>query len=949
MAIPRTFLDWSLAALPQAADWLIRTSRIMNHVDLSDTIVVLPGKRAGRRLLELLVERTHQRNWRFSRPTVTTAGQLPELLYEPKYPFASNLVQQLAWTHALRQTDRSSLWQVIPELPDPDDDKRWLELGELLSSQHRELAADGHSFADVASRGAQHEASRWSSLQIVQETYLALLDQLGLWDLQTARLSAVRNREFLSASTLSADASIVLVGTVDMNLATRQVLDQVADRVHVLIHAPESEQAGFDRLGCLKPEYWTARPVAIQDEQICLADDPDDQDAVVAGILAGYGGRCRADEITVGVCDEQIVQQLQSSLTLLDVPTRWLVDRDVTETLPCRFLSALADYLDDRRFSRFAGLVRHFDVEAWLLRKGVSPEWLSELDRYYDRHLPSQIGEWHGPEQRYAQIRDVHAIIELATRSLRQPRRSPADWSPLILQLILTLYGDVNFDRSVPHDSVQVSALQIIHRALLDLTRIPHEISLQLTASETIHILLDQLAGETLTADQSPDSVEILGWLELPLDDAPSLIVTSFNDGFVPRSITSDLFLPNELRSRLGLVDSVRYHARDAYAVNVLLASREQVHFIVPRRGIDDQPLLPGRLLFSVGGEAAAGRCLSYFGEESESTSAVRIRPSGSGSGTGAFTVPAPLPQPALTSISVTAFRTYLECPYRFYLRHVLKLEHLSDSSLELSPLQFGNLAHEVLDQFGKSDLKSSTSPDQILKFLESRLDSVALREYGRQRMAAIEIQLIQLRKRLESFASWQAERASDGWEIRHAEAAAQKPVNFTADDGREIELRGRIDRIDFHPGKQEWEIFDYKTSESERTPNQSHRRKTGDGTRRWVDLQLPLYRHLAKPLEVHVPRLGYIVLPKGRDAARALYADWTSDELESADAEARRVAGRILDGEFLPVETLKRESDDFSAICQSNVFQKQMPPGSTSRLTDGTADSTEADFTHAG
>ena len=212
--------------------------------------------------------------------------------------------------------------------------------------------------------------------------------------------------------------------------------------------------------------------------------------------------------------------------------------------------------------------------------------------------------------------------------------------------------------------------------------------------------------------------------------------------------------------------------------------------------------------------------------------------------------------------------------------------------------------------------------------------------------MAAIEIQLLQLRRRLESFADWQAERASNGWQIRHAEVAQQKPVTFAAEDGRQIELRGRIDRIDYHPDREEWEIFDYKTSEAERNPNQSHRRRTGDGGRRWVDLQLPLYRHLAKPLGVNVPRLGYIVLPKGKDAAKALYADWTADELASADTEARRVARRILDGEFLPIETLKREADEFSALCQSHVFEKQLPPappGGTLPADTGESASTPA------
>jgi hypothetical protein len=59
----------------------------------------------------------------------------------------------------------------------------------------------------------------------------------------------------------------------------------------------------------------------------------------------------------------------------------------------------------------------------------------------------------------------------------------------------------------------------------------------------------------------------------------------------------------------------------------------------------------------------------------------------------------------------------------------------------------------------------------------------------------------------------------------------------------------------------------------------------------------------------------------------RALYADWSPTELSDADTEARRVARRILNKEFLPVASLKRESDDFAAICQANVFEKQLPP----------------------
>ncbi len=95
MPVTRTFLDWSRPALPQAAEWLVRHNRMMNHVDLGETIVVVPGKRAGRRLLEILLAETDRHGWRFSSPLITTVGRLPELLYEPKRPFATELVQQL--------------------------------------------------------------------------------------------------------------------------------------------------------------------------------------------------------------------------------------------------------------------------------------------------------------------------------------------------------------------------------------------------------------------------------------------------------------------------------------------------------------------------------------------------------------------------------------------------------------------------------------------------------------------------------------------------------------------------------------------------------------------------------------------------------------------------------------------------------------------------------------
>ena len=182
----------------------------MGAADLSGVIVVVTGRRAGRRLLELLIEEADRRLIRLTPPAIDTVGRLPERLYEPRRKFATDLINKFAWTAALRQLDSEAVRRIVPDPPAEGDFSRWLSVGELLWKQHRELAAEGLDFLDVASRGAElksfDESERWKLLRNVQESCLRQLDELELWDLQSARLFASRHEECHS------DSDIVLVG-----------------------------------------------------------------------------------------------------------------------------------------------------------------------------------------------------------------------------------------------------------------------------------------------------------------------------------------------------------------------------------------------------------------------------------------------------------------------------------------------------------------------------------------------------------------------------------------------------------------------------------------------------------------------------------------------------------------------------------------------------------------
>jgi ATP-dependent helicase/nuclease subunit B len=218
MRAKRSFIDWRRPALEAVVDDVCHRYSVDGLVDLTNVVVVSPGRRAGRRFLELLAEKTEGRNFA---PQLATPGDLPERLYEPKWPFADTLTQHFAWVEALRGLPDSQIRRVIGEPPPDGDISGWLALGELIANVHRELAADRRSFKDVASlpliRDAS-EAGRWQALAAAQDRYLAALDALNLWDKQTARLVAIQQHEPRT------ECDLLLVGLVDINSTLRAML-----------------------------------------------------------------------------------------------------------------------------------------------------------------------------------------------------------------------------------------------------------------------------------------------------------------------------------------------------------------------------------------------------------------------------------------------------------------------------------------------------------------------------------------------------------------------------------------------------------------------------------------------------------------------------------------------------------------------------------------------------
>lgn len=597
---------------------------------------------------------------------------------------------------------------------------------------------------------------------------------------------------------------------------------------------------------------------------------------------------------------------------------------------PYRLLMAAGLWLADRRFATLAALLRHPDVEEWLIRRlrgkfeaGIS-NWLGLLDRYFAEHLAERpTSAWLGDESTRATLKAVHDAVNELLTPLADAKRPMQDWPARLLSVLGEVYGSLEARSTNPEAAANVDACLMIRDALTGWASARPLLDTPLDASTAMQIALTAAGDEPIPQSLRPEQIEMLGWLELHLDPAPALILTGVNDGSIPSSQIGDAFLPDQLRRALGLMNNSRRMARDAFLLRAMLSSRDQLTIIAGRRDAQGDPLRPSRLLLACEDEKLPARISLLCDAKRAWSWPLPAGLPAAAIETKFIIPPAPELRPPLESMRVTAFADYLACPYRFMLRHLMNLESVTDDVHELDPRQFGDLAHEVLHVFGSDrEIASSGNAELIEKFLLEALRKVSRKRYGEDAPPALRVQIARLEQRLRGLAREQARLRAAGWQIEHCEWEFNDSNVLDIPGQKPIRLSGRIDRIDHNLQTGAWRILDYKTSDSAKSPEQQHHggKAISDA---WQDLQLPLYRHLAgqRGIGCNV-ELGYFVLPRDPREAGVLTAGWGAEHLASAIEEARSVVKRIRAGDFKISDDYSSTFDEFARICQRHVLR---------------------------
>ena len=929
------------------------------EADLSGVLVVLPTLRSSRRMLQLLIEAAEAEKVILTPPQIITVGDLPEHLYSVNKAIATDLAQQLAWAKALDQSPEEIIEDLtgLPTDDDADEDelKDWQPLAQLMVRLHTRLASDIWSFRSVAREVKKlknflaKELKRWEALEQIQDRYYKILASVDLWDRQAARSYAAKGFD-LNEKRCHCSKDLLLIGVADLNRSLTGMLSQVADKVTCMVAADAAMEDRFDAMGGLVADKWLDATIAIEEENILYVDKPVDQAQAVVHYLDHLpsGKKYSTDQITVGVPGAKVIPQLERGLNSANLPHRSLAGKSLDETAPVKLMIACRNYLRLEDYTSFAALIRHPDIFAWISTAIEEDEFLADFDDYQNAHLPDKIlvsqrlpfgdpkkiaanFETKDPNSKNRaaatakqcrQLNAIHALIAPLLSPLSEGVRPLGEWASWWIKVLLTVYGERTLDRTNDGDRQTIAACTAISDALGNQQQVPAGFGITTTAAQALQWALDAASEHRVLPNPIPEAIELAGWLDLALDDAEVMIVTGMNDENVPTSEVGHQFLPNALCEELGILDNNRRYARDCYALTLITAVRKNYLLISGRHDQGGEPQKPSRLLFADTADVAAVRARAFFTFNDSQTTELWLGDMDSIADEQQIEIPYPICDFIPSRLSVTKFKEYLKCPYRFYLNIIMRLRPATDDWRELSGGTFGDLAHNVLEAFAESELRDATNAVAISEFLGEELDRQSKEIFLGSNLPAVQLQIEQLRSRLDRFATCQSEHRKAGWRIVSTEELLAHELIV---DGEPFTVTGKIDRVDRHDETNQVAIWDYKTSDFGEGPTKAHIK-----SKKWQDLQLPLYRHLIKEVDVvkkdnlSTVKLGYVILSRDLETIRFEEADFGEPMLKEADELVFDCIRKIRKGIFWPpAEKPPQFSGDLAAICQDHVFEQ--------------------------
>ena len=906
-------LDWNLPLLPAITQQLLRCA-CAPCIDLSSDLVIVPTVQSGRRLREALALAAGDRGL-FPPEIVTPDVFLGQAITAE--PIANEESVTAAWVTVLGTIDCTQFEALFPIAP--EQNTSWqLGMAQRLMQLRNELGEEGLDFALAAQRTAEsgHEPARWGELARLEGLYLDQLQTRALKDPKHARRTAAQS--YVAPPQIK---RIILAATPDPQPLPLQALERAQESIQVEVWIYGPEDAQFDQWGRPITEHWTQRPLPFE-AWGCHLQTFASAKATAATIAASTQGKA-PESVLIGLADPTLNPIVVDALERANIPNYDPEGQALHIGGVGRLTELLCQLCEDRSTTTIRTILQHPDIQIWL--KSTSNELLRQLDRLFENHLAPDLATLIHFAARKTDSALHNALAQLNT--LAAELNTSGNFSSSLAQALQHIYSTKQIETTGQASSQWKERADAV-RQLLNNAAEAETLFSKLPKAFSRAAFRQSLQRSKVYPDRPREAHDLLGWLELLWNDAPHLILAGLNESIVPESVIGDAFLPEALREELGLRTNAQRFARDAYLLEALCRRRAGEHghidILVPQAGDDHTPLKPSRLLFQGASDTLLSRTRQLFSETEDSSADIehstawRLSP----------TLDLPLP----TSISVSALKSYLQCPFRFFLSHILKMRPVDVETRELNPAAFGNLVHDTVAELNGYTFDSSTDLATLVKKLHAIAEEMLKHRYGDQLSFALRLQHEAIMARIYAFCQHQVEDTQNNGSIKilNTEEAFEIPLSgFT--------IKGRIDRIDQRGER--LELIDYKTSNSAANPEKTHLAVVAkkappkhlpeeaffehEGkTYRWTDLQLPLYVLAKHEAGGQRPTVAYFNLAQTLEKSGIeRWEGFTDSHLDSARACAAAVIEQIKAGIFWPPnQDVHAAYDDFAPLFPDGI-----------------------------